>query len=304
LGGHEFHPDGAIRGFDDDFDLAVTPGHVFNGFGGDNREKIVRRALDLGINLFDITIDSEKEAMGRLLQKIKPSGDILIQTRPEGMVYAYDPANKMMADFQRLRQEVVRILNLLQRETIDIFNFAFMQDALDADPDYMEKIGYNIKTLKKEGLIRFASADTFSGQAVYLKQIESGYFDSTFINYNPTEKTMEDQVIPAAAARSMAILGREIFRKGQLFKMADEAHLSDYNAVARAAIKWTLQNSSISSIVLGVSSAEQLEENLSTLANLELTPQDHQIITAICATEEYKREYQKRRAEFLNSTTP
>ncbi len=34
LGGHEYLSDGRLRGFQEDFALALTPGHVFPGFGG------------------------------------------------------------------------------------------------------------------------------------------------------------------------------------------------------------------------------------------------------------------------------
>ncbi len=299
LGGHEFHPDGRVRGFSDDYKLAVKRGHVFDGFGDQNREAIVKRALDLGINLFDLTIDSEKEAMGRVLARLKPAQEILIQTRPEGMVYSYDPANKQMAQYPALRDEVIRILRLLRREVIDIFNFAFMQTALDADPEYMDKIGDNIRRLKAEGLIRFASADTFSGQAVYLQQINSGYFDSTFINYNPAETAIETKVIPGAVKRGMGILTREILRKGQIFEMAEQAGIVDRGAIAHAAIKWAIQNVDINSVVLGISSVEQLEDNVTVLDQVALTDDDQSIITAICATELYQSEYSQRSAGFL-----
>ncbi len=70
LGGHEFHPDSRVAGFGDNKDLAVTPGHIFPGFGGENRLRIVETALEAGVNLFDLTIDSEKEAMGRILREV------------------------------------------------------------------------------------------------------------------------------------------------------------------------------------------------------------------------------------------
>ena len=33
MGGHEYLPDGRSRGFNENFDLAVTPEHIFEGFG-------------------------------------------------------------------------------------------------------------------------------------------------------------------------------------------------------------------------------------------------------------------------------
>ena len=53
----------------------------------------VHAALGAGINFFDATQDSEKEALGRNLKEIPPPYEIYVQTRPEGMVYSYDPFN-------------------------------------------------------------------------------------------------------------------------------------------------------------------------------------------------------------------
>ena len=66
LGGHEYLPDGQLRGFQEDFARAITPGQVFPGFGGEKRRRIVKLAYDRGINFYDATQDSEKEALGQL----------------------------------------------------------------------------------------------------------------------------------------------------------------------------------------------------------------------------------------------
>jgi len=298
LGGHEFGEGGKICGFQDDHKLAVERGYVFDGFGQENRRKIVAKALDLGINLLDLTIDSEKDAMGRLLKDLNPSQDIMIQTRPEGMCYSYDPQNRQMAQYDLIKAETERVCKLIKRDHIDIFNFAFMKPALDADLDYMDKIGDNIRRLKQAGLIRFASADTFSGESIYLQQYASGHFDSTFINYNPTDQAMEDRVIPDAYRHGMGILTRECFRKGQWFAMADDAGITDRDFAARCGIKWCIRDERITSAVLGVASPEQLESNCAALESPDLSDDEEGAIDAILATDRFKEQFQRRRAGF------
>ncbi len=300
LGGHEFRPDGVVKGFDQG-GLHAKGGIIFPGFGGENREAIVARALEAGVNLFDLTLDSEKEAMGRILKKLKPSQEIIIQSRPDSLVYGYDEANRGLADYARLHEEIGKALQLLGRERIDIFNFGFLQPALDADADYMDKIGENIAKLKAVGLIRFASADTFSGQSLYLQQIESGHFDSVFINYNLREMAAEEQVLPAAARAQMGFIGREVWMKGQLFKMAEQAGLTDFDEVARATVKWNLRQSGVTAAVVGVSSVAQLDNALAALENLELSESEAAIIAKICATELWRDVASARRANFLGA---
>jgi aryl-alcohol dehydrogenase-like predicted oxidoreductase len=281
LGGHEFYSNGGIRGFSDDGKLSVTRGHVFDGFGGENRRAIVHRALDLGINLFDVTMDSEKDAMGKILSDFAPSEDILIQTRPEGMVYSYDPENRQMAQYDLLEKEVARICGLLHRDHVDILNFAFMREALDADSDYLEKIGHNIARLKQKGLIRYASADTFSGESTYIEQFHSGHFDTTFINYNPLDEAMDDKVIPEAANQRIAILTRESFKKGRVFELAETAGVTDRSLVARCILKWILSNQHLTSTVIGVASPEQLDENCAVLESPELDQEEIETLETI-----------------------
>lgn len=108
-------------------------------------------AYQNGINFFDVTQDSEKEALGRNLKEMPPPYEIYIQTRPEGMVYTYDPNNAKMAQYAVLKAEVERGLKLLQRDCLDFLNIAFMKSALDHDPEYLGKIKSNIGRLKKRG---------------------------------------------------------------------------------------------------------------------------------------------------------
>ena len=93
MGGHEYLPNGKSRGFNEDFKKSTTAGEIFAGFGAENRKKVLKEAYELGINFFDVTQDSEKEALGRNLKEMPAPYDIVIQTRPEGMCYTYDEYN-------------------------------------------------------------------------------------------------------------------------------------------------------------------------------------------------------------------
>ena len=296
LGGHEFLPNGTSRGFNEDFSRAVTPGELFAGFGGEKRKSVLAAAYAAGINFFDATIDSEKEALGRNLRELQPPGEIYVQTRPEGMGYSYDLHNRKMADSGLLWAEVERILGLLRRDRIDFLNLPFMASALEQDPRYLDKIAGNIAALKEEGLIRFACADTFSGEDVYLRQIEAGCFDAIFINFNVVDDGGARRVLPAAAARGMGVFCREAFLKGVLFALGAEAGLTDRDQLARVALKWVLSHSEVTTVVVGADSPEQLAGNLRALEDLVLSEEDERLLQTLKATPGY-RAYQARKTE-------
>jgi predicted aldo/keto reductase-like oxidoreductase len=296
LGGHEYLPNGKSRGFNEELSLAVKPGHIFDGFGGEARKDVLKTAFKYGINFFDVTQDSEKEALGRNLREIEPPYEIYVQTRPEGMVYTYDEYNRKMAQYPLIKAEAARILKLLRRERIDFLNFAFMKDAWQHDPEYPDKMAENIRRLKKEGLIRFACADTFSGEETYLKQIKSNAFDVVYVNFNFADDKAAEKVFPACRERNMAVFAREVFMKGELFHFATEAGISDRALAAHAAMKWLLNFKEITCLVYGTGKSSHLEDALKLIDNLEMTGGEFQIIEKIKRTEGF-RAYSRRKTE-------
>ena len=263
LGGHEYLADGRSRGFNEDFEQAVTPGMVMPGFGGPQRRDLVEAALKLGVNCFDVTIDSEKEALGRNLRELAPACDVFIQTRPEGMVYSYDLGNRRLLDRAALRDEVLRILTLLRRDRIDILNFGILQSALDDTPDYLDRLGSNIAELKHEGLIGYAAADSFSGPGTYAAMVASGAFDTININYNIAETWPRTTAIPAARAAGCAVVTREALIKGALFSVAGDLDEGETGALARAAIKQVAATPGVDGLILGAASLRHFSENVS-----------------------------------------
>jgi len=300
MGGHEYLPDGRSRGFNEDFGLAVKPGYLFDGFGQEQRKKVLSLAFEHGINFFDVTQDSEKEALGRNLRNIPPPYDIYLQTRPEGMVYGYDPHNRKMANYELLKAEVQRGLNLLQRERLDFLNIAFMKSALDHDSEYLDKIRSNIESLKKEGLIRFACADTFSGEHTYLEQINSGCFDAVYINFNFADDGATRAVFPAAKEKGLTIISREAFMKGALFQMGAEVGVTDRSQLAAIGIKWNLSHEEVTTVVVGTNNPDHLKKNLEVIHDLGLSDEEHEIINKIKTSSLYKAYEESKNREFFD----
>jgi aryl-alcohol dehydrogenase-like predicted oxidoreductase len=300
MGGHEYLPDGRSRGFNEDFDLAVRPGHFFEGFGGERRRKVLSLAYRHGINFFDVTQDSEKEALGRNLKEMPPPYEIYIQTRPEGMVYTYDPFNAGMAQYDLLREEVLRGLKLLRRNCLDFLNIAFMKTALEHDPDYLEKIKHNLGRLKRDGLIRFACADTFSGESTYLRQTEAGCFDAVYINFNFADDGGKRRVLPSAKEKELAVISREVFMKGELFKMGGEVGITDRGLLADIALKWNLSHEEVTTVVVGTNNPDHLTRNLAVISAPRLKEEEEAIIEKVKTAALYRSYKLKKDREFFD----
>jgi aryl-alcohol dehydrogenase-like predicted oxidoreductase len=298
LGGHEYLPDGRSRGFNEDSSLATTPGYLFPGFGGEKRVRVLAAAYEHGINFYDATIDSEKEALGRNLQEMPPPYPVHVQTRPEGMVYTYDAYNQRMADYMLLKAEVQRGLELLRRERLDVLNVAFMAAALEHAPHYLERIAENVGRLKQEGLIRWANADTFSGEETYLRQIAQDCFDGIYINLNFADHYGERQVLPAAYDRGMAVMTREAFMKGALFRMGAEAGVTDRDRLAQVALKWVLAHEEVTVVVVGADGPAQLANSVSVLDEPHMDEEDEAVLHKLRGTATYQEYERRKRAQF------
>ncbi len=261
LGGHEYLPNGNSRGFNEDFAKAITPGHSFPGFGGEKRKAVLTAAYDAGVNFFDVTLDAEKEALGRNLAEMPPPYPVYVQTRPEAMNYSYDPGNCKMTDLALLRAEVQRILKILRRERLELINLGILRPALD-DRYFTAKLSANVKALQKEGLILFAAADTFSGEAVYRAMIESGAFATLNVNFNVADVLPERAIFPLARKRNMRVVVREAYIKGVLFRLGREAGIADDALLARAAMKWLGSRPGVDTVIIGADTAAQFRDNL------------------------------------------
>jgi aryl-alcohol dehydrogenase-like predicted oxidoreductase len=302
LGGHEFLPDGRVKAMGEDFYQAVKPGAIWDGFGGDQRRQMLQIAYDAGINFFDLTMDSEKEAFGRNLRELPPPYPVYVQTRPEGMVYNNDPDDKdkeKLLDYGLLRAEAERTCGLVQRERIDSYNFGLFPPAVQSRPGYVQKLAKNVERLKQEGLIRFACADTLSGEDISLEMIETGSFDAIFTNFSVVNDAPLSRVIPAARMRGMGIFLREVFLKGRLFALGEAAGLSDRSALAQAALRWVLSQEVGAVVVLGVAKPEYLVANLEAVRQPELTDDDTALLGKLQASREFADERARQHDFFL-----
>jgi predicted aldo/keto reductase-like oxidoreductase len=207
-----------------------------------------------------------------------------------------------MANYDLLKAEVQRGLTLLQRGHLDFLNFAFMKSALDHDPEYLDRIKRNIENLKKEGLIRFACADTFSGEYTYLKQIEAGCFDAVYINFNFADYGATRKVFPAAKKRNLPIISREAFMKGALFQMGEEVGVTDRSRLATIGIKWNLSHADVTSVLVGTNNPDHLKKNLEVINDLKLNDEEKQIIQKIKTSSLYKAYEERKTKEFFEQT--
>jgi len=287
LGGHEYLPDGRMKGWGDDPENAVKAGYERADFGGSERQAIVARAIQRGVTFLDATQDPEVSALGRTLGELPSNPDVIVQVRPQEMCYRYDPGNATMLAPGRLRAEVERLRDLLHRDRIDILNLGIEREALEGRPDYFSRLGDVLSELKTTGLIRFVACDSlFSGESQYLAMISSGCFDLAWLSFGPLQPAPADEVLPTAKAAGLAVVAREAFSKGTLFQVAANAGIQlDTGRLASAAERWVLHHSEVCTLAVGVRSVAELNENLEAVGTT-FDDKDRDLLDQVLTTPE------------------
>lgn len=299
LGGHEYYDNGQIKGLADDPEHVILPGYTQPGFGEGQRREIVRAALDLGINYFDITFDPELEAIGRNLRELGAKDPMFVQTRPQGMCYGYDVNNQKMADFPTLEQEVDRLIELSGRDKIDILNFGFEASALVADDVYLDKIADNVAALKDFGKIGHAACDSLlSGEEHYLRMMRAGCFDVVWLNFNILNPYPAEEILPLAHEMGMGVVAREAFVKGKLFEVASESKVEvSHSELSEIALRWLLQHSPVSAVAVGVRNAEQLKQNAAAVRTT-FGVEDQKVLEQLTEQESFSEARAEQREQF------
>jgi len=302
LGGHEYLPGGGLKGFGDDFDNAVRPGYRRADFGGSGRLAIVARALARGVSYFDVTIDPEVEALGRLLRSpavfdvtamtgafgaAAGAGSVLVQARPQGLCYHYDLGNPGLVRPGTLRSEVLRLAELLGRSRVDVLNLGIEREALDPEtgrPDYLKALAGILAELRADGLVGLVACDTlYSGESQYVTLIESGCFDVVWLTFGPLTPTPAEVVLPRAREAGLGVVAREAFGKGALFRFAAAAGV-DAGEVAGAAQRWVLSHVDVATLAVGVRTADEFDRNADA-ATQPFTDADRALLDRVLATD-------------------
>ncbi|MBU8921358.1 MAG: aldo/keto reductase [Bacteroidales bacterium] len=221
------------------------------GFGGipiqglsfEEAEKVLLRAFDGGINLFDSArgyTDSE-EKIGRALGQHRDK--------------IYLASKAMSRDGRSMMGELETSLKKLDTEMIDLYQL----HAVGSEQQLEKVIGPGgaypaLVKAREEGKVRFIGI-TGHSKDILLKAVATGLFDTVQFPYNPIETEWEDALIPAAAKAGMGTIGMKPVAGGAIHNVS-------------LSIRFTLTRGMTVSIP-GMDSVKQVDENVSAGENLD-----------------------------------
>jgi len=228
------------------------------------RNRLIKEAIGAGINFFDATQPEETKSLGLALKELGVKNGIHVA------IMILTPFSKMSKTLrsewrQIIRDDVEKSLQLLQADYADLLNMHM------PERDYSQQrltvaLGI-LQELKEEGKIGFIGAS--SHQPRFLGEVMRKYdcFDSVMIRYNYHLQEARDVIFPLAKTLEVGVVVMKPLAwpyYGIPFTRFDPGEGGSYTA-AQHALRWILNSSEVSTVVPGINSQEELEENVAAI---------------------------------------
>jgi len=268
-----------------------------SGVPEEDARRLVRRALDLGINLIDTAAGyGESEAiLGRALREVPPESYV-IATK----FGPYD-GDRLKSDPAELTRSLERSLRRLGREAVDLFQ---LHGVLPGSyREVMERFYPEMERAKAAGKARFLGiTERFfadPGHAMLETALADDCFDTVMLKYGILNQVAAHRVLPMAAERNVGVLNVAAVR----VKLSDPAQLEaliadwkaagkipadalpdsdplgflvhgDVDSVVSAGYRFAAAPAAISTVLTGTASRDHLEKNVRALLGPPLPEAD------------------------------
>ena len=238
--------------------------------------RIIHAALDRGVDLIDTApAYGEAEALlGRALEgrrdQVVLATKVMTQT-PDGVGLEDE------ALAHHMRESLNTSLRLLRTDCVDLWQIHQVDDALLAQADIVAEV---FAAAKQTGKTRCVGASTY-GANLPLKALASNLFDTLQVGYSVLDQRQADRCFSLAVQKGIGIIARSVLLQGALTERGDylpdpltplrERSQQFRRLVAEALPDWTpaqvalafaLNQSHIESVLVGVQTVEELEQNL------------------------------------------
>jgi predicted aldo/keto reductase-like oxidoreductase len=237
-------------------------------------ESLVRAALDAGISHIATAQYYNRgrveEFIGKVIKNYKRE-DIILATGviPHPLDWktgVYSPDT----DVVKFEKDFEGSLKRLDVDYVDIF---YLPYAAKKESVMFAPLMKAMERIKKAGKARFlgVASHRFVPEAVRAAA-DSGFYDVVMLAYNFQIKDIEErkEAVAYAAGKGMGIVAMKTITGESWVNSNKQTPVSN----PRAALKWVLQNENIHTSVPGFTNFDQLETDLSVMADLTLTPEE------------------------------
>lgn len=272
--------------------------------------RTVHRALDLGINFFDVAPSygdgKAEEVLGVALEGRRDEAVVATKVglRSEEMIDVVGAVTRSVENsLRRLRMEAVDVLHIHNRFTQ---NRGDTPDSLSAE-DALGPVLEAFQRIQQSGKTKFIGVSAMEPHVPTVKRImESGHYDTVLAYYNLLNWTAQEppppgvdifdngQVVPLAKSLDMGVIGIRSHAAGALSSQVDRpvppgtlltqdvastktlGFLLDgpIRTMSQAAMVFSLMNQDIHTTVPGIKNVSEIEE-IAGCVDLPMIPPEH-----------------------------
>jgi aryl-alcohol dehydrogenase-like predicted oxidoreductase len=238
------------------------------------RNHLIKRAIDAGINFFDVTQPEEHKSLGLALKEANARERVYVA------IMILRPFDRMRDEpigtwQQFLFDDVQEKLALLQSKYADLLNIhmpeiSFSRKRLTAALEVFD-------TLQREGKIRRLGAS--SHHIRFLSEMIRKYdcFDSVMVRYNYHLQEARDALFPLCKAYEIGIVVMKPLAwpyYGIPFThFCPKPYDSTKLTPAQASLRWILSAPEVCTVVPGMNNERELTENMNTFVEKDWAPQ-------------------------------
>lgn len=225
---------------------------------------VIARALDMGINFFDTARiyqgGNNERMVGSVLKGRRK--DVILETKTQGKTK------------EAALQDLDTSLKELGTDYVDIWYLHARNTPAEVPDELFEAQ----RAAKKAGKIRFAGVSTHYLRDMVDFLIRKGQTDVILASYNFSmgpENRIEESIRKAREA-GIGIVAMKVMAGGfARIQRGDRLFGADPNSVAKrlkqegampAALKWAFQNRHVDTAIVGITDADQLEENFAAMS--------------------------------------
>jgi aryl-alcohol dehydrogenase-like predicted oxidoreductase len=258
-------------------------GRIFRA-AAQERAAIFSRALDNGINFFDTTFKEEVISFGEALKIMGRRDEMVLCSMDEQ--YANFKSDNLKDYKKHTADELDCCLQWLHTDWLDVYWLRY-----DAGQHTDDMLRYSIEAMeeaKEAGKIRAIGNSGHSTKFMQKTMGEWNAWDVIMFPYNFAQRRAEDYVLPAAKERDVGVVIMKPFSCGRFFRIDPKLGFRDdhvlskekQSQIATAALKWTLQNDMVHTIVPAMNELHHVDDAVAA-SDSPLTSEERELLNQI-----------------------
>ena len=233
--------------------------------------KLVSAALAAGIVHLDTSNNTfvRNQEMIRPIIKERPRESLVISTKVEEP--RRNPRTGLFRKETKAGPFIKRFEGSLKRLGLEYVDIIYLHDISRKEAAVFEPFLEAMEKLKKEGKTRFIGLSTHRHEPEVIRAaVESKIYDVVLTAYNFRQPHREEvkKAIAFAAESGLGVVAMKTM--AGVYWDRERKHPIN----TKAALKWVLQDENVHTTVPGITTFDQLEQNLSVMEDLALTPEE------------------------------